>query len=183
MIASLPVVVAPNFHLPDAPAGRLLLADGLGWRSPTDDERSVIVSQSVMPDQLSSLVLLFALPEHLRTSFWTMLEQAGTGGNFDAFASEVGRLLTFKQLPPPERAVFELVLNGAGGKVEPQGLWAVVNLGEDAVVVGVPGLRVRLEAGEGARLPEAVTADVLPPEGEMPDVLLLVRLPSRGPQA
>jgi hypothetical protein len=143
----------------------------------------VIVPQSVRADQLRELVVLFALPGHLHASFWVMLEQAGTGAGFDAFASEVGRFLTFKQFPPPERAVFELVLNGAGGKVEPHGLWAVVNLGDDPVMVGVPGLRVRLGAGEGARLPEEVVAEVIPPERETPDVLLLVRRPARGPEA
>src|SRR5262249_20365864 len=128
-------------------------------------------------------VLLFVLPGHLRSSFWGMLEQGGAAGGFEAFASEVGRFLAFKELPPPERAVFELVLHGAGGKVEPRGLWAGVNLGEDPVLVGGPGLRVRLGAGEGGRLPEEVAAEVLPPKGDTPDVLLLVRRPAWEPEA
>jgi hypothetical protein len=70
-----------------------------------------------------------------------------------------------------------LVLHGVGGKVESRGLWAVVNLGDDPVVVGVSGVRVRLGAGEGGRLPEEVAAEVIPPEGDAPDVLLLVRRP------
>jgi hypothetical protein len=182
-MTTLPVVVAPNFHLPDAPGDRLLVADGAGWRSPSKGERSGTVPQSATPDELSGLVLLFALPGHLRSSFWVMLEQGGTGAGFNAFASAVGRFLTFKQLPPPEGAVFELVLHGAGGKVEPRDLWAVVNLGDDPVVVGVAGLRVRLGPGEGSRFPEEVAAEAIPPEGEVPDVLLLVRRPARGPEA
>lgn len=180
MTAFLPVVVAPNFHLPDAPAGRLFLADGAGWRLASECELSATVPQSATPDQLSGLVLLFALPGHLHSSFWAMLEQAGTGEGFDAFALEVGRFLAFKQLPAPEHAVFELVLHGAGGKIEPGGLWAVINLGDNPVVVGVRGLRLRLGAGEGGRLPESVAAQVLPPETEAPHVLLLVRRPEPG---
>ncbi len=170
MTTSNAVAVAPNFHLPESPAGRVLVADGAGWRPLAEGEQSALV----LP---SGPVLLFALPGHIRASFWAMLEQGKEAGGFDAFAVEVGRFLSFKQLPPPERAVFELVLHGAGGMVEPRGLWAVVNLGEDPVLIGVPGLRVRLGAGEGSRLPEEVAVEVIPPEGDAPDVLLLVRRP------
>jgi hypothetical protein len=98
------VGVAPNFHLPGTPAVRLLVADGAGWRSPGEGEGPALVPQAVPPGDLSGLVLLFALPGHLRSSFWAVLEQAGPeqpahgwqGAGFDAFASEVGRFLTFK---------------------------------------------------------------------------------------
>jgi hypothetical protein len=165
---STPVGIAPNFHLAHAPEGRLLVADGAGWRPPSEGELSAMGAGS---DPL----LLFVLPEHLRSSFWGMVEQERLDEDFDTFASEIGRFLAFKQLPPPERAVFELVLHGAGGKVEPRGLWAIVNLGDDPVVVGVKGLRVRLGAGEGSRLPEQLAAEVIPPQGDAPDILLLVR--------
>jgi hypothetical protein len=174
MTAPIPVAVAPNFHLPDAPAGRLLVADGAGWRPLSEAERSA----PVPPGAGGESVLLFALPGYLRSSFWELLEQGGASEHFDAFASDVGRFLVFKQLPPPEGAVFEFVLHAADGKVEPRGLWAVVNLGDDPVVIGLPGLRVRLGAGEGGRLPEEVAAEVIPPEGDAPDVLLLVRRPA-----
>jgi hypothetical protein len=179
MTPLIPVAIAPNFYLPNAPAGRLLVVDGAGWRSPSEAEQSAMVPPSATPDSLSGSLLLFALPEHLRSSLWRMLEQGGAAEEFGAFTSEVGRFLTFKQLPPPERAVFELVLNGAGGKVEPHGLWAVVNLGDAPVVVGVPGLRVHLGVGEGGRFPEEVAAEVMPPEGDAPDVLLVVRRPAK----
>jgi hypothetical protein len=179
MTAPIPVAVAPNFHLPDSPAGRLLLADGAGWREPSEGEWAALAPSSATPD----LLLLFALPGHLRSSFWAILEQGGMAGDFDAFASEIGRFLAFKQLPPPECAVYELVLHGAGGKVEPRGLWAVVNLGEDPVVLGLPGLRVRLGAGEGCRLPEEVQAEVISPAEDATDIVLLVRRPAPEPRA
>jgi hypothetical protein len=180
MTLPISVAVAPNFHLPDAPGGRLLVADGAGWRSPTEGERSTIVPRDAAPDWPSGPILLFGLPGHLRSSFWLMLEEGSAAGRFDAIALEVGQFLSFKQLPPPHRAVFEFVLHGAGGKIEPRGLWAVVNLGDDPVAVGVPGLRLRLAAGEGAQFPEKVAAEVIPPEGDAPDVLLLVRRPVDG---
>lgn len=183
MTAPIRVAVAPNFYLPGAPSDRLLVADDAGWRLPSEGERTTIVPPGASREPLSDPVLLFKLPGHLRSSFWRMLEQGGTAEAFDAFSSDVGRFLVFKQLPPPEHAVFELVLNGAGGKVEPRGLWAVVNLGDDPIMVGLPGLRVRLGPGEGGRLPEEVAAEVIPPQGDTPDVLLLVCRPTRRPQA
>jgi hypothetical protein len=171
MTAPTPVAVAPNFHLPGAPAGRLLVADGAGWRPPSEAELTA-------PVPSADSVLLFALPGHLRESLWGLLERGGAAEDFGAVASEVGRFLAFKELSPPEGAVLELVLHGAGGKVEPRGLWAAVNLGDEPVVVGLPGLRVRLGAGEAARLPMGVAAELIPPEGEAPDVLLLVRRPA-----
>jgi hypothetical protein len=171
MTAPTPVAVAPNFHLPGAPAGRLLVADGASWRPLSEGEWPA-------PVPPGGSVLLFALPGHLRESLWGVLERGGAAEDFDAFALEARRFLAFKELPPPEHAVFELVLHGAGGKVEPRGLWAVVNLGDEPVVVGLPGLRVRLAAGEGARLPKGVAAELVPPEGDAPDVLLLVRRPA-----
>jgi hypothetical protein len=182
MTAPIPVAVAPNFHLPDA-AARLLVGDATGSRPPYEGERAAMALPTVTPEALSGSLLLFALPGHLRSTLWGMLEQGEAAEGFDAFASEVGWFLAFKQLPAPEGAIFELVLHAAGGKVEPRGLWAVVNLGDAPVVVAVPGLRVRLGAGEGGRLPEGVAADVIAPEGDAPDVLLLVRRPARGPEA
>jgi hypothetical protein len=180
MTTPIAVAVAPNFHLPEAPAGRILVAEGADGRPRSEGEWSVLVPQTSPRDSLGCSILLFALPEHLRTSFWEMLQQEGAAEGFDSVAAEVGRFLAFKQLPPPDRAVFQLVLHGAGGTVQPNGLWAVVNLGDDPVVVDVPGLRLLLGAGEGIRFPEEVTAEVIPPEGEAPDILLLVRRPAQS---
>jgi hypothetical protein len=183
MTARVLVAAAPNFHLPGALAERLLVADGGGWRPPTEAERAAIAPPDAAEAGRSGLVLLFALPAHLCSSLWAMLEQGQTREGFDAFAAEVGQFLTFKQLPPPEQAVVELVLQGAGGVVEPSGLWAAINMGDGPVAVGLPGLRVRLGAGEGCRLPEGMVAQVLAPAGEAPEVLLVVRRPAREPGA
>ena len=45
-------------------------------------------------------------------------------------------------------------------------------------MVGLPRLRVRLGSGEGGRLPEEVAAEIIPPEVDVPDVLLLLRRPA-----
>jgi hypothetical protein len=177
MTTSIPVAVAPNFHLRNAPAGRVLLADGTSWRPMSKGERSAVATQSATQDERNDLILLFALPGHLRSGFWYMLEHGETAAGFEAFAAEVGQFLAFKQLPPPERAAVELVLHGAAGTVDPHCLWAIINLGDAPVLVAVPGLRVCLESGEGARLPQAVTAEIVPPDGDAPHVLLLVRQP------
>jgi hypothetical protein len=178
MIVPVPVTLAPNFQLPEPPAGRVLIADGMGWRPAPDNECAAMVTPSVPAGSRRSPVLLFAVPGHLRTSFWRMLEHAGTAEEFDSFAGEVARFLAFKQLPTPVGAVFELVLHGPGGNIDPAGVWAVINLGEDPVAVGVPGRRVRLGPGEGSQLPEEIAADVIPPERDAPAVLLLVRRPA-----
>jgi hypothetical protein len=177
MTASIRVAVAPNFHLPETAASRLQVADGEGWRALSIGERSALAPEVVAPDSETSLLLLFALPAHLRSSFWSMLEQGAAG--FDSLASEVGRFLAFKQLPPPESSVFELVLHSAGGKLEQRDLWAVVNLGDDPIALGVPGIRVRLGSGEGVQFPEGVTAEIVPTEADAPEVLLLLRRPPR----
>jgi hypothetical protein len=169
------VAVAANFHLPGAAADRLLLADGTAWRMPTEAERAVLAPPTATPD--AATVLLFTLPGHLCASFWSMMEQSRTADGFDAFAVEVSRFLSFKELPPPARAVFELVLHAAGGNFEPHGLWAIVNLSDDPVAIDTSGLRVRLGTGEGCRLPNDVAAEVTPADGDTPDVLLIVREP------
>jgi hypothetical protein len=176
MSAPLSVAVAPNFHLHGALADRLLIADGAGWRPPCDSERSMFVPQSALPDA-SDAILLFTLPGHLLSFFWGMLKRGVLAEDFDTITSEVARFLTFKQLPPPERAIFELVLHGAGANVEQRSPWAVMNLGDDPILVGLRGLRLRLGSGEGIRLSEEIETEFVPPDGDAPDVLLLVSPP------
>ncbi len=182
MKPGVPVAVAPNFHLPGEVAERLLVAGPGGWIPPSADQCSGRGTQAAPPAGMDGLVLLFALPAHLRTAFWAMLEQAEAGGNFEALAAAVGRFLTFKQLPPPRHAVLELVLLGAAGTIAPEGLWALVNMGDEAVV-GFPGLRLLLGPGEGCRLPPGAVAEVLPPRDQSPRMLLLVRRPAQGSEA
>jgi hypothetical protein len=159
MTAPVPVAVAPNFHLDELPGGRWEAAAGADVTH-------------------CGTTLLFALPGHLRASFWSVLEQGDAPANFDVLAAEVGRFLAFKELSPPPGAVFEVILHGASGVVEPRGLWAVINLGDDLVAVEVPGLRIFLGAGEGAQFPDGPVAAVQPPTSDVPmQILLAVRRP------
>jgi hypothetical protein len=169
------VAVAPHFHLPGALADQLLVADAGGWRAPAEDDLAALVPTTVAREALDGLALLFVLPNHLRSSFWSMLEQSS---DFDAFATELASFLTFKQLLLPERAVIESVLHARGGVFDARDVWAVVNMGDEPVSVGLPGVRLRLGAGEGCRMPAGIESEVQPPSGDVPDVLLLVRRPS-----
>ncbi len=169
MTAPCRLAVAPNFHLPGTVAERLLDTDG-----PLSD----VVSPNPTLDELSGLVLIFVLPARLRATFWAMLEQPapdGTGDDFDALAAETARFLAFKQLPPPQRGLFELVLQRPAAPFEARSLWGVVNLGDESVVVALPGLRLRLDASEGCRLPDGMTVEGLSPAGDDPAVLLVMR--------
>src|SRR5262249_32950138 len=125
--------------------------------------------------ELAGCVCLFALPGHLRSSFWSMLERQATegDGDFVAFAQEVASFLAFKQLPTPAGSAFELVLRPSGEPYHGAGTWGVVNLGEDRAFVAWPALRLRLGPGEGCRLPQGMPLDV--PPGQEADVLLIVR--------
>jgi hypothetical protein len=78
---------------------------------------------------------LFALPQHLQTAWWDLLDRAGLAGTthpggFDAFVREVASLLGFKELPVPDGASFDLVASRPGqrsirwnaGGARPEGL-------------------------------------------------------------
>lgn len=168
MTASCRLAVAPNFHLPGTVAQRLL-----GTDCPSAD----IVLPSPAREDAQSLVLLFVLPARLRSMFWETLEQApgGSAGSFDAITAETAQFLAFKELPPPVRALFELVLQRPAAPFDGRGLWAVVNLSDDVVQLALPGLRLALAAGEGCRLPDGMTAESLSPSGDDPAMLLVVR--------
>lgn len=172
---SVTFTIAPHFHLAAPWAERILVADGPGWRVPTDDELKTLVRQPTTHEELAACVCLFALPAHLRSAFWAMLErQAAEGdGDFVAFAAEAARFLAFKQLAPPEGAAFELVVH-ANGLFDGTGVWGVVNLG-DSTSIEVEAVRVRLGPGEGCRLPNSVPLALVSGAGEEPDVLVVVR--------
>jgi len=169
--------LAPHFHLPGAWTDRLLVPEGDAWRAPNEAELAAIVREPRTREELAGCVCLFAIPAHLRSSFWSMLSrQAAEGdGDFVAFAEEVARFLAFKQTSPPAGAAFELVLRLAGGAFDGSGVWGVVNLADEPAFVAVAGLRLRLGQGEGCRVPPGTDLDVLPPEGEEPGMLLIVR--------
>jgi hypothetical protein len=171
------LAIAPHFHLAGDWDHRLLIADRQGWRPPGDAELTTLVCEPRTREELAGCACLFALPAHLHSSFWSMLErQAAEGdGDFVAFAEEVTRFLTFKMMPPPAGSAFELVLRTAGSAFDAAGIWAVVNLSDDAVSLAWPGLRLNLGRREGCRSPGGSPPDVLPPVGEEIDVLLVIR--------
>ena len=98
--------------------------------------------------------LLFAIPAHMRARFWDMLgEQAAEGtGDFITFAADLRQFLVFKELPPPADATFDLLVQDAGGAVDPAGLWALVNFSDEPLLLDWPGVRLRLGPGEGCRI-------------------------------
>jgi hypothetical protein len=164
---------APGFHFDGGWSDRLLVAEGDGWRAVHEDELPTVVAQAANG---GGAVALFVLPAHLRQKFWDMLSaQAAEGtGDFLAFADEVREFLAFKELPPPGDAVFELVVQEAGGEVDATGLWALVNFGDDPLLLAWPGLRLRLGAGEGCRFDASLAPAVLPPDDE-PNAIVVIR--------
>ena len=165
--------VAPNFHLLAGWSDRLLVAEVAGWRGPRDGELAGLVAQE---SQTDGAVLLFTVPAHMRGRFWDMLgEQAAEGtGDFVAFAGDVRQFLDFKALPPPGDAVFDLLVQDAGGTVEITALWGLVNFGEEPLLLEWPDVRLRLDPGEGCRIDPANPPSIVPPEE--PNVMMAIRL-------
>jgi hypothetical protein len=172
--------IAPNFQCNGTWIDRLLVAEGDGWRAPRETELAGLTLESPTEDA-AACSCLFSIPAHLRSRFWAVLtEQAATGaGDFVAFANDVSQFLAFKGLPPPESAVLELLVQDVSGSVEAADLWALVNLGEEPVVLAWPDLRLRLSPGEGCRITASWPPDVVPPS-EDPNVLLAIRSHSAG---
>jgi hypothetical protein len=71
-------------------------------------------------EELESCVGLFQLPEHLRSEWWKLLEQAaealedGRLPGFETFVRQVVEFLAFKDLPVPEGACCEVVVSNPG---------------------------------------------------------------------
>ena len=134
---------------------RLLVVEGDGRRAPRDDDLAGLMSKKPAEDDPGCSVL-FSIPVHMRTRFWTMLnEEAAAGtGDFVKFSDDVARFLTFKALPPPKDSVCELLVQDAA--------W--------------PQLHLRLIPGEGCRMALGSPPNVAPPpKGEL-NVLLAIRL-------
>jgi hypothetical protein len=166
--------LAPNFQSGGGWTDRLLVAERDGWRAPREDELAGLVA----PDPLAEgAVCLFVMPGHLRAKFWAMLgEEAAEGtGDFIGFAEEVRQFLTFKELPPPADAVFELVVQDVGGEVKTAGLWSLVNFSDEPVLLAWPGVRLSLTPGAGCRLDFGFPPAVVPP-AEEPAALLAIRI-------
>jgi hypothetical protein len=166
--------IAPDFHLLGDWSDRLLVAEGEGWRAPREDELATLVVRTPGSDVA---VLLFTVPAHMRARFWEMLgEEAAEGtGDFLTFAADLRQFLAFKELPPPTDAEFDLVVQDVGGAVDPAGLWALVNFGDEPLSLDWPGVRLRLGPGEGCRIAAGLPPSVVPP-AEEPNVMVAIRL-------
>ncbi len=121
------LAVAPHFHVePDWPA-RLRLGQGVveedgrffprpPWLAPTGAELALLTAP---PEGDGDGLWLFALPEHLRSFWWQLLDQAGAVGagplpGFEEFLGRVTAFLAFKQVPPPPGAWAEAVVGRPG---------------------------------------------------------------------
>jgi hypothetical protein len=166
--------IASNFQCSGGWLDRLLVAEGDGWRAPRDAELAGLVAEE---PRMDGAACLFVIPAHMSASFWAMLsEEAAAGaGDFLAFVDELSRFLAFKELSPPDGAMFELLVQDAGGTVDAADLWALVNLGEEPVLLAWPELRLRLSPREGCRIAANSFPSVVPP-AEEPNVLVAIRL-------
>jgi hypothetical protein len=168
--------VAPHFQCQGSWSDRLLVAAGDVWRAPDEKELSGLTLAAPPADGISCSCL-FTVPMHMRARFWAMLdEEAAEGtGDFVNFSDDLAEFLTFKELPAPKDAVFELLLQDAGGKVATDDVWALINFGEEPVLLAWPDLQLRLDSGEGLRIAEGSAPNVVPPADDDVNVLLAIR--------
>ena len=165
--------IASNFHLDGGWSDRLRVAENGAWRVPRDEEIAGLLAEASSGDPT---VLLFAVPAHMSSRFWDMLgEEAAEGsGDFVTFAADLRQFLAFKELPPPEDFVFDLVVQDVGGAVDTEGLWALVNFGDDPLALDWPGVRLQLGPGEGCHIGRRERPAVVSPTEE-PNVMVAIR--------
>ena len=126
------LVVAPFFHQSVNWPSRLLVSGGVEeeqgrfvprppWRAPTAAELVALSLDPAAADPLEVelCLCLFALPLHLQSAWWDLVERAQPTGTaplegFDALVREVAGFLTFKGLAVPEGARFDLVASQPG---------------------------------------------------------------------
>ena len=168
--------IAPNFQCKGSWIDRLLVAEDGGWRAPRDDELASLTQEEASEDR-GACSFLFSVPNHMRTRFWAMLDEeaaAGTG-NFVEFSDDLAGFLTFKGLSPPTASVCELVVQDANGKVSTDDIWALINFGEETVLLAWPQqLQLRLVPGEGCRI-VGLPPDVVTPRKDELNLLLVIR--------
>jgi hypothetical protein len=127
-----PLIVAPFFHLSGDWPSRLLVSSGVEeeqgrfvprppWSAPTAAEMAVLSSDSAAAhcEDYERCLCLFALPLHLQSAWWDLVEKAqaartGRLEGFDTFVGEVAGLLAFKGLAVPDGALFDLVASKPG---------------------------------------------------------------------
>ncbi len=166
--------IAPNFQCKGSWKDRLLVAEGSGWRAPQDDELPGLTKPAGGETASSCL---FSVPAHLRTRFWAMLDdEASEGaGDFLLFAEDLAGFLDFKDLPPPKDSVSELLIQDPAGKVKTGDVWALINFGDEPVLLTWPQTRLKLGPGEGCRLAAGLPPDVVPPPQDELNLLLAIR--------
>lgn len=155
---------------------------------------------------LDASLALLTLPQHLMTVWWQLLEQAtGAGGlvGFDGFLRQVCDFLTFKNLLLQEELAGEVIAcppgrsslrtdpatNAPSGLGSSRPLWGLINLGDEADLVFVnarvdldadpdyPVVALRLNPGEGCRLPDAgILCDSHNPEPDSAQVWLMLQI-------
>ena len=173
--------VAPNFQCKGSWMDRLLVAEGNGWRTPHEEELADLTLTKPAGGD-TACFCLFSVPAHMRTRFWAMLNEEGAEGtgDFVTFSEELAHFLTFKELSPPKESVFELIIQSADGKVETRDVWALINFGEEPVLLAWPQVHLRLIPGEGCRMTVGLPSDVVPPTKDELNVLLAIRLLARA---
>ena len=154
-----------------------MVADGDGWRAPHDDELLILTKT---PDDNAACCSLFSVPVHLQTRFWAMLDEEATdgSGDFVSFSDELAQFLTFKNLPPPKHSICELLVQDAGGTVTTDGIWSLINFGEEPVQLAWPQLQLRIAPGEGFQMTSELPAVVVPPAQDEFNTLFAIRLTS-----
>src|SRR5262249_58998868 len=100
----------------------------------------------------------------------------GASGHFDDFSKALAIFRTLKELPPPKDSVSELLIQSPDGKVETGDVWALINFGEEPVLLTWPQLRLRLGPAEGCRMTVGLPPNVVPPPKHELNVLLAIRL-------
>ena len=109
---------------------------------------------------------------------WAMLNEEAAEGTGDStnFSDDLANFLTFKELPPPKDSVSELLIQSPDGKVETGDVWALINFGEEPVLLTWPQLQLRLGPAEGCRMTAGLPPNVVPPPKDELNVLLAIRL-------
>lgn len=152
---------------------------------------------------LDAALAVWSLPQRLLTAWWQLLE-ASAGGDlagFDGYLRQVSEFLTFKGLLPAGGIRAEVVVvppDRPSLRVDPEGgsaglgwtsdLWGLVHLGDGPahivyvnrridldVEADYPVVRLRLDPGQGVRLPRASLLLDAPAGDEVPAVWLLLR--------
>ena len=77
--------IAPNFQCKGSWMDRLLVAEGDGWRAPSDDELAGLTAKEPPGDD-SGCFCLFSIPAHMQTRFWAMLDDEAAAGTGDFFS-------------------------------------------------------------------------------------------------